>query len=237
MIVQDIVDSALRKIGVLAAGESPEYQDSADALDALNDLLDQWATERLEIYSITRTTWTIVSGTSTYTVGTGGTVNIARPVYIENLNFQDTASTPTLEYKMNRLTDDAYAALPLKTLQATLPQSWYYNPTFPLGTLTFWPVPTSATLQGVIYAATAVTEFATLQTTFTLPPAYRRMIRTNLALELATEYGMPSDPGLVQQASESKAAVKRANYRMGDLSFTADMMTKRGSSWNIYAGP
>lgn len=237
MTVQDIITTALERLSVLAAGETPEYQDSTDGLDALNSLIDQWASERLQIYSITRTTWTIVSGTSVYTVGTGGTVNIARPIYIQNLDFQDTAVSPTIEYHLNKLTDDAYAALPIKGLQATLPQSWYYNPTFPLGTLTFWPVPTSTTLQGVIYAATAVTEFAALTDTVTLPPGYRRMLVNNLALELASDFGADPKPSVIKAAQESMEAVKRANFRMMDLSFTADMLTKRGSSWLIQAGP
>ncbi len=183
--VGDVITASLKDLGVLAAGEVPTAQDSADCLDGLNRLIDQWAAERLMIYTETRTTWTIVSGTQTYTVGVGGTVNIAWPSYIEHVNFQDTSVTPTLEYQMQPLTDDAWSKLPQRTLQSPFPTCWYFDYAFPLANLSLWPVPTSSTLQGVIYAPTAVTQFTSTATTISLPPGYWRMLVKNLAAEMA----------------------------------------------------
>lgn len=210
--------ASLTELNVLAAGEAASAVDGAQALATLNRLIDQWAAEQLMIYSITRTTWAIVSGTGTYLVGTGAAVNIARPVFVQTVRFQDTSTDPDTEYPLSALTDDGYQGLVLKALTSVLPTSYYYNPTYPSGTLTFWPVPTSSTLQGVIYASTAVTQFAGLTTTVSLPPGYERMIVKNLAVELAPSYPPLKVPDLLmRQAMESKATVKRANIRPADL--------------------
>ncbi|NCV71604.1 MAG: hypothetical protein EBW55_13090, partial [Betaproteobacteria bacterium] len=93
-----------------------------------------------------------------------------------------------------------------KTLQATYPGAWYYNPTFPTGTLTCWPVPTSSTLQGVLYTPTPVAEFSALTDVVSLPPGYRRFLRTNLAVELAPTFQVQPSPVAVELAVASKAA-------------------------------
>ncbi len=223
-VVLDVIKQALKDLGVLAAGEVPTSEESEDARVALNNLLDEWATERLQIYTTTRTTWTIVASTATYTVGSGGTVPIARPTFIDSIGYIDTTPTPDLELPLHMLTDAEYRALPQKPLTSTLPVSWYYEPTYPLGTLSLFPVPTSTTLLGAIYAPTAVTSFAALTTSVALPPGYARMLAKNLAVELAPSYERMINPGLLNAAMESKASVKRSNERVKLLCFPADAL-------------
>jgi len=47
----DIINSALRLIGLLAEGETPSPETSQDALSAMNQMIDSWNTERLMIYN------------------------------------------------------------------------------------------------------------------------------------------------------------------------------------------
>ena len=233
MTTRDLSAASLKRIGVLDAAETPTPADQADALLRLNDLIDGWATERLTIYTQTRTTWTLVANQASYTVGIGGDVNIARPVFIENLRFQDTTQTPALEMYLAPLTDDAYAAIPQKGLTATYPTSYYYNPTYPFGTVTFWMIPNVSYLQGVIYAATAVTELG-LNDTIALPPGYRRFLRDSLAVEIAPEFDVEPSQTLVMAAMEAKANIKRANIRLMDLHVDPILRPRKGA-YNIYS--
>ena len=238
--VRDIVTDALREIGVLAAGETPTAEDASGGLSTLNDLIDQWAAERLAIYTLTRTTWTIVSGTQNYTVGTGGTVNIVRPVYIDHVHFVDTSPDPDIEYQLTPLTDDAWSRVPIKTLTSPYPTCWYYNPTFPLGTLSLWPVPTSATLLGAAYAPQAVAEFTSLDTAVALPPGYRRMLVKNVAVCLCSGYERDPRPDLKEDAVESMAVVKRSNKRLMDMQIEGGALGQgqgRKYTYNINTGP
>lgn len=240
--VADVITASLKELGVLASGEVPTAADQSDCLDGLNRLIDQWATERLAIYTINRTTWSIVSGTQTYTVGVGGTLNIAWPAYIEHVNFQDTSVTPTLERQLQPLTDDAWSKIPQRTLTSPFPTTWYFDGNYPLGNLSFWPVPTSSTLQGVIYAATAVPQFASTASTIALPPGYWRMLVKALAVEMAPAYdkGDSLEPGgqpglLVRQALDAISAVKSSNSKPMDMSIDGGALVQGRSRRYYYS--
>lgn len=224
MTIGDAITAALQDLGLVAAGEVPAPEDSAVALDRVNDWLDALTTEGLTLFGRTRTTWALTAGVSDYTVGVGQTVNVARPggpEFIENIGYQDTSQSPVTEYVLGRpLTEDAYAAIAQKAFQSTYPTAWYYRPGATTGTLTAWPVPTSTTLQGVLYTATPLAEFTSLSDTLALPPGYRRFIRTNLAVELAPTFEVSPSPVLLELAVAAKASVKRANLREHDLSLS-----------------
>jgi hypothetical protein len=230
--VQDLVSASLKRIGVLASGETPSAEESADALLRLNALVDSLANERLTIYTVTRTTWTITANDGSYTVGASGNVNIAWPTFVQNVGYIDTAQDPDAEYLLDLLSPEEYAAFGQKAQANTLPFAAYYNPTYPLGTVEFLPVPTSTTLLGVIYVPTAVASFASLATTISLPPGYERMLTSNLAIELAPEFGQEPSPTLIQIARDSKAAIKVRNYQ--PLKLRCDpALVGRGGVWNI----
>lgn len=235
--VLDLEKAALKAIGVLGAGETATPEDAADAFDELNRMAGQWNAEHLLLYAQTRTVFPLVSGTNVYTVGTGGTVNTARPVFIDAVRFQDTSTTLLTEYPLYELTQDASEGLVLKTMTSPFPSSYRYNPTVPLGTLTLWPTPTSTSLQGVMYSAQVVPAFAALTTVVVLPPGYEELIVTNLAVRLAASYTRQVDPLLFKRAEESRAVAKRANIQMADLSFPADARINSGGAWSIYTGP
>lgn len=234
-------------MGVLGAGQVAGAQQAAYALSILNDsLIDAWKTDRLLIHTITRTTWVMVSGTAAYTVGAGGSVNIARPSTMNmqgcNVAFIDTsASTPYTELPLEMLTDDAFQAIPQKTYGATYPTGWYYNPTYtsaaaPYGTLTFYPVPNVSTLLGVIYAPVAA-DSLTLGATIALPSGYKRFYRANLAYEMCD--GFPVSDAIYQRiqrkAKESKADVENVNTRLSDLGVDHALWPIQPPS-NIYTG-
>jgi hypothetical protein len=55
--LQDEVTAALQEIGVLAEGEVPNASQGADALRAVNRMLDQWQAESRQFFNKTRNTW------------------------------------------------------------------------------------------------------------------------------------------------------------------------------------
>lgn len=233
---RDLVTASLVDLGVLAAGETAQAGDATFALETLNRLMNQWAAEKLQSYTLTRTMWSITANDGDYTVGSGANVNVARPVHVDDVRFIDTSTDPDTEHPMDKLTEEAYAAISQKALTSVYPSKWYYNPTYPNGTLNLWPVPTSATLQGALYAWAVLGTFASLSTSVSLPPAYERMIVKNLAIELAPSYERSPNPLLIEQARDSKAAVKRSNSRLQDLSFDRGSLIQGGGpgGYSIY---
>ena len=242
MTVSQLITAALQDLRVLQVGETASANDAAFGLDRLNDWIDGLATEGLTVYSRARTVWTISSATS-YTIGTGATINCARPtgpLAIDNIGFQDTSVSPTMEYNLGPvLTEDAYDGIAQKDLTSVFPQTAYYNPTYNsgFGLIRLWPIPTSSTLQGVSYTLVPVSEFAAITDTVALPPGYRRFLRTNLAKELASAFDSPLTPDIQQAAMESEADVKRANERLMDLSsgVAGLIFGGGGPHYNIYS--
>jgi hypothetical protein len=65
----DLVVGALRKIGALAAGETPNANDSSDALQVLNDMIESWSTDKLFVFAGVENILTWTPGQYQYTVG------------------------------------------------------------------------------------------------------------------------------------------------------------------------
>lgn len=246
MTVETLVSDALIDIGVLGQGQTASGNIGNYALRKLNNLIEAWSTNRLLTHTITRVTWTIASGTADYTVGTGGTINIARPSTMNyqgaNVTFIDTSSNDEIEIPLWPLTDDAYQAIPQKPLSATYPTGWYYNPTYtssaaPYGTLTLWPVPNVDTLTGVFYAPVAAGTVA-LADTLALPPGYARFYSSNLSLELCTGFPVKQEvyARVKQQADQSRADIEKVNTRLQELGVDLALIPYAQNS-NVYLGP
>jgi len=233
---RDLCEAALKDLGAKTAGTEITSEEAEDCLEALNALIDQWGAEKFTIPSVTRTTATLTASTTSFTVGASGNINIVRPVYIDHINFVDQTPSPDIEYPLRKLTEDEYAAIPMKAQTSTFPQAYYYNPTFSSsqGTLYPIPIPTNANLLWALYHWTALTEFASLDTTFTLQPAYERMIVKNLALEIAPQWEKEPSGLLIRQAMDSMSVVKRSNVRLSDLQFEAGALIGNAGLYDIH---
>jgi hypothetical protein len=235
----DFVTSALRKLGVLEASETPSSADMELGFDALNDMVDAWALEPLMIHALLRTTKTLAASTASYTIGTGGSINIVRPVRIENgdaLLIQDTTATYPIEIPFHVFTDQEWRHLSQKTATGTAPTGMYYDhkEASGLGTIYVYPIPTVGTTQLVLYTPLAITEFAAQSTNYTFAPGYRRAIIHNLAIELSADFAVPADihDKVERIAIASKAAIKRRNYRPTELSMDPAFIG-HGGAYNI----
>lgn len=223
----DLITNALREIGVLAEGEDPSTAAMNEGFARLNRYLGRLAAENLTIYGVTRTTATLTANQASFTVGAGGNINIARPILhnLSKVNFIDTSQDPDFEYQLPTLMTEAqYQAITLKALTAAYPTAAYYSPTFPLGTLIPWPIPTSATLLWAVYHWVAVPSFTAVTDAVSLPSPYEEALTQNLALLLCPTYGVQPHPVLVKSAADSMATLKRSNIRMRDITFGADVL-------------
>lgn len=237
-----LIDGALRLIGVLRAGETAAQDDANDALVRLNELVDSWLTQGLTATGLTRTLQTLTTAAS-YTIGPGGTFNQAWPQTIPYGGLVYTTGGSAFEWPLAPLTVDAFARIPLKAQTSPFPTSFYYSHAYSsgLGTVTLWPVPDGSTsLQMALYTPTTISQFASLATTYALPPAYAKALRYNLAVDLWPEY--PENPVpvfVVQQAAKLLADLKRANMRLSDARLDTAGLFGGGVSgrWDINTGP
>jgi hypothetical protein len=70
----DIISSALKDIGALAAGETPSPEAAQDAFIMMNRMIDQWSNEQMMVFYKTEIIYTLTPGQTQYTIGPGGEI-------------------------------------------------------------------------------------------------------------------------------------------------------------------
>jgi len=70
----DIISSALKDIGALAAGETPTPEAAQDAFTMMLRMIDQWSNEQMMVFYKTEIVFTLTPGQTQYTIGPGGQI-------------------------------------------------------------------------------------------------------------------------------------------------------------------
>lgn len=229
----DLITLALKDIGALGIGQAISAEDTADALATLNMMLGQWQGERLSVYHLVDTAIPS-TGKQTYTIGTGGDFNIQRPVKINAAYARLNAGSSTpIDYPVAMLESrEDYARIALKSLHS-FPSFAYYDPAFPLGNLTFYPVPDN-TFELHIVTSEALPQFTAPGQVINLPPEYMAAIRYNLALYLAPSFQIQLPPALAQLAMNAKRVIKRMNWQGQSMTMPRGLGSRQ--RYNIFSG-
>lgn len=239
MTVTDLIKASLRLLRVYGPNETPTSTELSDGLTIINEMLDSFNAERLLVYQIGRAAHNLTAGVSLYTIGTGGTFNTARPIRIESagLILDTSLGTQAIEVPLEVLLyQDEWASITLKGLTSTYPRKMWYNPTYPLGTINLWPVPSGSSQQIVLYTWGVLTAFTTVGDTVSLPPGYSTFLRTNLAIWLAEEYGVTPTENVIDQARKSTARVKDLNVSRSVPLLSCDYPSHGRGRFNILLG-
>ena len=231
--VRSLVSDAYLEIGVIATGEVPDAALGQLGLLRFQHQLDAWQAESLTLYNFVRTTYTLLSGTSSVTIGPSGTITTAaNPVFLNNINYVVPSTSPAVEVPMGRMDDDSYMNLSIKGLSSNLPQTWFFNPGSTNGTLTFWPV-VSQNVDLAIYAYFGVGIPATLDDVIVGPPGYAEAFMYQLALRLCNPTGRPIPPALPQFATDAFARIKRVNVEPGLLGTDQALIPAVPGAYNV----
>jgi len=203
-----VITGALRSLGVASAEEPVQAVMATDALELLNAMVDSYSLERLTIYHTPATVVPLVPGVASYTWGIGGVLASERPLQLgPQAQLRDVTSAS--ECEINVIDQVRYGAIPDKTAPG-MPTALYYAPSFPLGQLSVWAVPTQA-WDLIVYPYRVLPRFVDLDMVVLLPPGYERLLRTGLTVEAAPEYGKEPSGVQLGQLMEAKNNVKRQN--------------------------
>lgn len=146
--------------------------------------------------------------TSTPVSSTTLTTYYERPLRINSAYVR----VSSLDYTVTPINIEQYELIGFKTLQGPWPRVVYYQPSYPVGNITYWPVPGSGEMH--LFAETVLQGFSSLSDTVNLPQGYNMAIRWNLAELLMPEYGK-NDQAMIamisRNAASARAWVKRTN--------------------------
>lgn len=204
-------------------------EESAYGFNKLNQMIDEFAAERLEIYREQRVgPFTVTSGQgdisaavpTPITIGSGATWNTPRPQWIDRAGAIYTAgSSPRPELPMRVFTTKEWARQSVKGTTSTLSSALIYDRLFNssgYGNIYLYPVP-RASFQVVLYVPVSVAEFAldasdnpVYTTVISLPHGYRSMLISNLAMVMSIGV-IPISDDLRERATKSKERVNASN--------------------------
>ena len=202
----DLIVRSMQLAKIIASGETPTADEANDALDVLNDVLENWSTEPLALWGTLNFSGTTTPNQDQYTIGPTGDWVTTRPASITAAYITyNNASIP-----LDIIDQVDWGLIVVKSTPSPIPQRLAYINDYPDGIIKLWPVPTEAIPISLNFHR-LLTTITDLQTEIAYPPGAKLALRYALAMQLATEYGVPIDPALIAQAREYKADYKRSN--------------------------
>lgn len=226
-----IITRAMKIAGIIGKNETPDSGEADDGLIAINDMLQSWNVDRTYIYSLTKETFSLVSGTNSYTIGPSGVFNTVLPVKLDNVHI----TLNGIDFPLDPLNSQDYANIVDKSSPSGIPQFYYLDNEFPLSTLYLWGVPGSG-LTITWSKWERLTDFPDLTTLQEFPPGYNRTLVYGLAKELAPEYGVSLTPEAMSIAMESVANIRNHNLPAPIMKTEIGYMVGNHRRFNIYSG-
>jgi hypothetical protein len=192
-----VITSALRKLAVLPSGGTPTTAQTNDASDALNAIIKTYQADGMPLWKISSQTFTVVSGTSSYTVGPSLTVNCPKPLKIIQAFYTESGGVNT---PMNIYNRYDFNDLPQGTTYTGTPINLYYQPNRVSGTIKLWPTPDDSTTTVTFHYQSPYEDMDAAANDFDFPSEWMQPLIYALAWSLAPEYGVPpTDRALLQK--------------------------------------
>lgn len=139
-----------------------------------------------------------------------GNFKSPRPLRITSAFTRIATSGSSLDYPIEVVDQFRYLDIGYKAIAAPWPILVWYNPTMPLGTLSFYQNPSQAG-QLYLYTDTILSRFSTLTTDVRLPQGYVLALKRAVGRALAPEYGAQWNPQMEKLYKEAYDNVKALN--------------------------
>lgn len=190
MTGDQIVNAALRKIGVLSEGVVANASQLSTGTEALNVMLKTFMTDGMPLWATSEYSVT-PAASLTYTFGIGQTINIPAPLKVTQvfLKRNDLSNTQPLEQRTR------YDYNLLSSFDTNgVPTCYWYEPLNQTGVLHVWPQPDTDTITNqkiiVVYQRPFFDQ-VTGTDTLDFPQWWHEAVIFGLAWRLSMEYGLP----------------------------------------------
>lgn len=206
IVALDLIKSAMRLFGGNGEGITPSSEEANDALLVLNDVVEALSVDGLMCYGIVNTVLATVAGQGQYTMGLTGQFNVERPDEILNAY----CTFGGVDFPIDIIGQEDYNLIGLKTQQQPIIERLCYINSYPLGTVLLWPVP-QVVVPLVVQVNRNLSAVSTVNTILNLAPAYQKVYRYALGIELAAEYGAQVSDDVRTIYTKTRADVMRLN--------------------------
>lgn len=167
-----------------------------------------------------------------------GDFKMQRPLRITNAFTRIYTQGSGLDYPITIVDQKRYVDIGFKAIQAPWPIVLWYNPTYPLGTLSFYQNP-SDSAEVHLYTDLILTNFSSLTQEVVMPQGYSRYLKRKLARDLAPEYGSIWTAQQEKLTKEAEDYVKSLNAVPTPVSnYDPELMqsARTDAGWILYGG-
>lgn len=199
---QDLIQDSLEMLGIYAPGETMSAADAARGLSALNIIIDEFASQRLLIYQFLPISFTTIVGNPMYSIGqgAGATVPTTRPSQIVTGEQAASITISAVVTPINVVSAIEFKALAGYSPPAQTPDTLWYNPTYPNGTVTLLPAPN--VVGSISLSAWEILQsFANLNTIASLAVGVQEVLTDMLAVKLKSYFS----EGVLNQVVAARA--------------------------------
>lgn len=226
MKLYQIIDGALKKLGVVGAGETVSPDEHKDGLETLKEVVDSLSVEgliipaRRELVYTTDTDWENPEMTG------------VAPISVNSIFFRDTNG---VDHPLRTMTFDEWAKIPYKNVSGM--PGRYHAETNDMGMALYLDAipPSSWELHiiGKIPLYNTI-DFTDPYAEVELAYGYESLLKYLLAIELAPMYGVTNIQNLVALAMDKKQNLMAQNYKEYTLQFDEELGHAKNTAGFIY---
>lgn len=203
------IESSLRKISVLAEGQSANSTQLSTGMEALNLACSILQTSGMPLWARKEYQFPLVASTASYTIGVGQTIDTPFPLKIHQAIIRNTETFSDIEMEIPAIYD-YYRMSP--GMSSGVPIKLYYQPQVNFGTIIVWPTPDTNTATDyevrLVYTR-PLDDFTAAGETMDLPKEWHAALIYQTAVLLSSEYGLPlADRNALR--SEAKMFLEKA---------------------------
>lgn len=204
----DVINSALRTLGVLGATDIANSNDQTNCLQALNIIVKDWGKDALYLWKQKEISVPMVAGTASYQIGPTaagtGAVVTDRPLRVVDAFIRDANGNDT---SLQVISKQEYNMLGMKTSQG-IPNQIFYDSLLTNGVLWVYNVPSDSTRNIHLITQIPINDLSSVSDSFDITQEAYRAIKWVLADELSLEYG--ANNFTIQMVAQ-KAAMYKMN--------------------------
>lgn len=198
LTASQLIELAMKELGLLSSGEEPTGEEYDDALSAVNWMLKSWQSRGM-------TSWRDTNGSVVFPANTASMV--LTPYCLDVVDAR-LVQTSTFERPLQRWERAQYRQLPNKA-QPGWPTAYMISKTDGAITMSLWPVPNVS--MTVLYGYARIIEDVTDGSqTIDVPQEWLELAYLGLAVRLAPLFGVTRlDPAAVQSVAQRAATLEQ----------------------------
>ena len=206
---QQLIYQAFEEANIVDVGSTPSSTQRDNAFEDLKKIISSWSAEQLTCYNHVTESFSLSSGTMTYTWASGGTFNSARPVKVTGATavsgvFQRAMEVLPMHEARKRTTNPDGATVALPSLLG-------WDQGYTSMNILIFPPPNASPGTVVVNSIKPITEPSSVSDNIALPPGWELALQLALAVKLQQKYDGQILDGLGAQAQSAKAALVQVN--------------------------